>query len=244
MDFVKKKNDFLDMGQKVHPLGLRIGITQQHRSKWFANPKNYAENLLEDTFLRKTLQKDYPEARIIDIHIERKLDQIHVSVRSVNPGVFLNKKGEPLEKLRYRLEQKLESFRLSSWKRSSYPNIQRKPIKSTEPQIALHIKELTNLNDEAGYLAQFIVEQLEKRAPFRRAMRQGIQRIQRAKIPGVKIEISGRLNGAEIARTEWIREGRVPLQTLRANIDYSYQTAQTIYGILGVKVWLFRGEKV
>lgn len=232
------------MGQKVHPLGLRIGITQEHRSKWFSTPNNYAEKVLEDKFLRDFFEKQYKEAGITEIKIERKLEQIHIYISSVQPGFFLNKNGQNLEKLRSKLEQKLISFRNRSWRRSAYPKISETNTKKTLPKIALYINELTNPNDEATYLADFIVEQLEKRAPFRRAMRQGIQRVQRAKLPGVKIEISGRLNGAEIARTEWIREGRVPLQTLRADIDYSYKTAQTIYGILGVKVWLFRGEKV
>jgi len=230
------------MGQKVHPLGLRIGITQTHRSKWYASSKTYAENILEDHFIRNTLQKAYAEAGIMDIEIERKLDQIHINIQAIKPGVFIGKNSNGLEQLRTKLEQKLMSFRNRSWKRSMYPNLDKQ--NSVKPKIALHIHELTNPNAEADYLADFLVEQLEKRAPFRRAMRQGVQRVQRAKIPGVKIEISGRLNGAEIARTEWIREGRVPLQTLRADIDYSYRTAQTIYGILGIKVWLFRGEKV
>lgn len=232
------------MGQKVHPLGLRIGITQEHRSKWFSTSKNYANNVLEDHFIRNFLQTNFKESGFVDINIERKLDQIHINIRAIRPGVFMGKSGEGLEKLRFRLEKKLISFRNASLKNSSYPNLKTHLDNSPKPQIALHINELTNPNVEAGYLADFIVEQLEKRAPFRRAMRQGIQRVQRAKIPGVKIEVSGRLNGAEIARTEWVREGRVPLQTIRADIDYSYKTAQTIYGILGVKVWLFRGEKV
>lgn len=232
------------MGQKVHPLGLRIGITQEHRSKWFSHSKHYANQVLEDYYIRTFLEKNYKEAGFVDINIERKLDQIHIQIRAVRPGFFLGKDTDGLEKLRYKLEQKLMSFRNRSLKTSSYPNLKTHLTNLAKPQIALHINELTNPNLEAKYLADFIVEQLEKRAPFRRAMRQGIQRVQRSKVPGVKIEISGRLNGAEIARTEWVREGRVPLQTLRADIDYSYKTAQTIYGILGVKIWLFRGEKV
>lgn len=232
------------MGQKVHPLGLRIGITQEHRSTWFSNSKNYPNQILEDHFIRSFLGKTYKEAGCVDINIERKLDQIHINIRAIEPAAFLGKSGDGLEKLRYRLEKKLVSFRGSSLRNASSPNLKMGFENLPKPQLILKINELTNPNGEAAYLANFIVEQLEKRAPFRRAMRQGIQRVQRAQIPGVKIEVSGRLNGAEIARTEWVREGRVPLQTLRADIDYSYKTAQTIYGILGVKVWLFRGEKV
>jgi len=232
------------MGQKVHPLGLRLGITQEHRSKWYSSQKNYANLVLEDFYIRNFLQKTYKESGIVDITIDRKLDQVQITIKAVRPGLFLGKNNENLEKLRYKLEQKLYSFRNRSLKKSQYASLFVNTVRKTKPQVAVFVSELTNPNMEAGYLADYIVEQLEKRVPFRRAMRQAIQRIQRAKIPGVKIEISGRLNGAEIARTEWVREGRVPLQTLRADIDYSYKTAQTIYGILGVKVWLFRGEIV
>ena len=231
------------MGQKVNPLGLRLGITKDHLSKWFAEPKAYANFVLEDNFLRTYIESNYKDAGAADIQIERKLEQIHIYIRAARPGLFLGKDGESLEKLRYRLELKLKSFRSRSAKRSDYP-IVLNPNNISKPKIALHINELSNPNIEASYLADFVVEQLEKRAPFRRAMRQAIQRAQRANLPGIKIEVSGRLNGAEIARTEWVREGRVPLHTLRADIDYSYKTAQTIYGILGVKVWVFRGEKV
>jgi len=167
------------MGQKVHPLGLRIGITQTHRSKWYASSKTYAENILEDHFIRNTLQKAYAEAGIMDIEIERKLDQIHINIQAIKPGVFIGKNSNGLEQLRTKLEQKLMSFRNRSWKRSMYPNLDKQ--NSVKPKIALHIHELTNPNAEADYLADFLVEQLEKRAPFRRAMRQGVQRVQRAK---------------------------------------------------------------
>ena len=232
------------MGQKVNPLGLRLGITKDHYSQWFADPKTYSSYVLEDNFLRKFIETEYKEAGSVDIQIERKLEQIYLHIRAARPGLFLGKDGDSLDKLRYRLEQKLTSYRSRALRRSYYPTISQPVPGFAKPKIALHINELENPNQEAGYLADFVVEQLETRAPFRRAMRQAVQRAERANITGIKIEVSGRLNGAEIARTEWVREGRVPLHTLRADIDYSYKTAQTIYGILGVKVWLFRGEKV
>jgi small subunit ribosomal protein S3 len=229
------------MGQKVHPLGFRIGITQEHKSKWFAGNNDYANSILEDQFLRNFLDQTYKDAGIIEINIERKLDQIQISIQAARPGIFLGQDSGSLDKLRYRLEQKLTSFRNRSLNRSAYPNSNRNTQK---PSIALNINEIENPNLEAAFLADFLIEQLEKRAPFRRAIRQAVQRAERANVLGIKIAVSGRLNGAEIARTEWVREGRVPLQTLRADIDYVSKTAQTIYGILGIKIWIFRGEKV
>lgn len=249
------------MGQKTHPLGFRLGVTQNHRSIWFGNSKNYASYLLEDCFLREFIQKEFSEAGIVKIGISRKLEQIRVEIYAARPGIFLGttknpanqannqststSSTNPLERLRERLEAKLTSFRQRSIRRSTYP-IDMKTVTLTNTakkvQLSIQVNEVTHPDLEATFLADLVVEQLEKRVPFRRAMKQAIQRAQRANAQGIKIEVSGRLNGAEIARTEWIREGRVPLQTLRADIDYSYKTAQTIYGILGVKVWVFCGE--
>jgi small subunit ribosomal protein S3 len=231
------------MGQKTHPLGFRLGVTQSHRSTWFSDSKSYSSYLLEDSFIRKFVQKEFSEAGIVKISIYRKLEQIRVEIYAVRPGIFLGgnegsgKSSQPLETLRSRLEAKLTSYRKRSRRRSDYA------VDTTnfgDLQLSLQINEVTAPDLEATFLADVVVEQLEKRIPFRRAMKQAIQRAERANAKGIKIEVSGRLNGAEIARTEWIREGRVPLQTLREDIDYSYKTAHTIYGILGVKVWVSR----
>lgn len=228
------------MGQKTHPLGFRLGVTQTQRSTWFGDSKNYSSYLLEDSFIRNFLQKEFSEAGIVKVCIYRKLEQTRVEVYAVRPGVFLGSNQSSLEALRTRLEAKLTSYRQRSPRRSDYAM---DPAKTSmgKLQLSIQINEVTAPDLEANFLADVVVEQLQKRVPFRRAMKQAIQRAQRADAKGVKIEVSGRLNGAEIARTEWIREGRVPLQTLRADIDYSYKTAQTLYGILGVKVWVSRG---
>nr|YP_010199438.1 ribosomal protein S3 [Gracilariopsis tenuifrons]AXF36194.1 ribosomal protein S11 [Gracilariopsis tenuifrons]UAD89296.1 ribosomal protein S3 [Gracilariopsis tenuifrons] len=210
------------MGQKTHPLGFRIGITQKHKSSWFSNMKLYSKLAQEDYIIRNYIENELNNASIALLHIDRKVDQIEVQIHTARPGIILGKMGHGLDNLRKDLQNKLK--------------------KNT--QIRINLIEIPDPDKEATLIAEFIAQQLEKRIAFRRAIRQAIQRSQKAKNQGIKIQISGRLNGAEIARSEWIREGRVPLQTLRANIDYAYKTAQTIYGILGVKVWLFKGESV
>lgn len=210
------------MGQKTHPLGFRIGITQQHRSSWFANKKKYPLLLQEDYNIRSHIQNKLKTANISKIHINRKVDQIEINIETARPGIVLGRMGAGIDNLRKELISKLKS------------NI----------KIRINVIEITDPDTQATLIAEFITQQLEKRIAFRRAVRQGVQRSQKANIEGIKIQISGRLNGAEIARSEWVREGRVPLQTLRADIDYSYKIANTIYGILGVKVWLFKGEKL
>ena len=208
------------MGQKTHPLGFRINITQKHRSHWFSNSKDYKELLKEDHTIREYIKKYLPFAHIIDLQISRKIDQLEIDIKTARPGVILGKSGNGINNLRQKIDQKLKNTR----------------------QIRINIIEVTEPDKEASIIADFIVQQLEKRVAFRRAVRQAIQRAQKANIQGIKIQVSGRLNGAEIARSEWVREGRVPLQTLRADIDYSYKRAQTIYGVLGIKIWLFKGE--
>nr|YP_010195991.1 ribosomal protein S3 [Gracilaria bursa-pastoris]UAD83388.1 ribosomal protein S3 [Gracilaria bursa-pastoris] len=210
------------MGQKTHPLGFRIGITQKHSSSWFSNIKSYAKLAQEDDQIRNLIEKQLNNASITLIHIDRKVDQIQVQIHTARPGVILGKMGSGIEDIRKNLENTLKK----------------------RAQIRINLIEITDPDKEAALIAEFIVHQLEKRIAFRRVIRQAIQRSQKAKNQGVKIQVSGRLNGAEIARSEWVREGRVPLQTLRAHIDYSYKTAHTIYGILGIKVWLFKGEKI
>nr|YP_009106279.1 ribosomal protein S3 [Interfilum terricola]AIT95134.1 ribosomal protein S3 [Interfilum terricola] len=219
------------MGQKIHPLGFRLGIIQKHRSQWFAKSINYPKLILEDNFLRKIILKKFKDAGIIELSIQRKLDQISIDIKTARPGIILGRDGDGLEILQKYLENQIKKYRSKT-----LINLE------NSIQIALHITELSSPDSHAAFIAEYLVEQLEKRIPFRRAVRQAIQRAQRARIQGIKIQISGRLNGAEIARSEWVREGRVPLQTLRADIDYSYKTAKTIYGLLGIKVWIFRGE--
>lgn len=226
------------MGQKIHPLGFRLGITQKHKSQWFIKDKEYSQLAIEDFFLRKLLFRKFLEAGITDISIQRKLDQIQIEIQAARPGVIVGREGTGLEELRKELEKKLKIYR----KENFYFYQKTFPDGFQLPQVALHVTKLVNPDLEAAFLADFVVEQIEKRVPFRRAVKQTIQRAQRARIKGIKIQVSGRLNGAEIARSEWVREGRVPLQTLRADIDYSYRTAKTIYGIIGIKVWIFKGE--
>lgn len=208
------------MGQKIHPLGFRLGITQAHRSHWFAKAAEYPQLFLEDLEIRQHIESKYKEAGIARLEIQRKADRIEISLKTAKPGILVGRSGTGIETLRKELQEKLLNRR----------------------QISIHVSEIANPDAESSLLAEFIVQQLEKRTPFRRAVRQAIQRAQRAGVEGIKVQVSGRLNGAEIARSEWIREGRVPLHTIRADIDYSYSRAQTIYGVLGVKVWIFKGE--
>lgn len=227
------------MGQKINPLGFRLGITQKHRSQWFVKDSQYSQLTVEDFFLRKKIFSVFAEAGITEIGIQRKLDQIQIEIRTARPGILVGRDGSRLEELRKNLEKQLKKFRSNNFYFYRVPF----PGKIETPQIAIHVKKLSNPDLEAGFIADFLVEQMEKRIPFRRAIKQAIQRVQRVRVKGIKIQVSGRLNGAEIARSEWIREGRVPLQTLKANLDYSYRTAKTIYGIIGIKVWIFKGEK-
>ena len=208
------------MGQKTHPLGFRINITQQHKSSWCSKKQQYSQLLKEDYLIRQYIYAKLKAASIVNIQINRKVDQIEIEIKTARPGIILGKIGAGIENLRNEISQKLQH----------------------KQQIRINVIEITEPDREAPIIAEFITQQLEKRVAFRRAMRQAIQRAQKAHIQGIKIQVSGRLNGAEIARSEWVREGRVPLQTLRANIDYSYKRAQTIYGVLGIKVWLFKGE--
>lgn len=210
------------MGQKIHPIGFRLGITQQHRSRWFADTKHYPELLQEDHKIRQYVEKNLSNAGISGIRIQRKADQIDLEIHTARPGVVVGRGGSGIESLRTGLQQALGNNR----------------------QIRINVIEVTRVDAEAELIGEYITQQLERRVSFRRVVRQAIQRAQRADVEGIKIQVSGRLNGAEIARTEWTREGRVPLHTLRANIDYSYRTAKTIYGILGVKVWIFKGEVI
>ncbi len=209
------------MGQKIHPTGFRLGITQEHRSRWFSDPKRYPELLQEDHKIRHLVQKKLSSAGISEVRIERKADQIDLEVRTARPGVVVGRGGQGIESLRADLQKELGG---------------------TDRQIRINVVEVARVDADAALIAEYIAQQLERRVSFRRVVRQAIQRAQRAGIEGIKIQVSGRLNGAEIARPEWTREGRVPLHTLRADIDYAYTIAKTIYGTLGIKVWVFKGE--
>ncbi|WP_008312956.1 30S ribosomal protein S3 [Leptolyngbya sp. PCC 6406] len=209
------------MGQKIHPTGFRLGVIQEHRSRWYADGQRYPELLQEDYRIRQYVEKNLSNAGISDVRIERKAEQIDLEVRTARPGVVVGRGGSGIEALRVGLQQVLQD---------------------SSRQIRINVVEVTRVDADAPLVAEYIVQQLERRVAFRRVVRQTLQRSQRAGVEGIKIQVSGRLNGAEIARTEWTREGRVPLHTLRADVDYSYRTAQTTYGVLGVKVWIFRGE--
>ena len=208
------------MGQKIHPLGFRLRITQDHRSSWFADKKNYPSILEEDYKIRTHINKDLGSAGISKIEINRKSDQIELEIHSSRPGIIVGRSGSGIEKLKEDLTK----------------------IVATDSKIRINVTELKNMDADANLIGEFIAQQLEKRVAFKRATRQAIQKAQRANVQGIKVQVSGRLNGAEIARSEWVREGRVPLQTLRADIDYATKEALTTYGKLGIKVWVFNGE--
>jgi len=209
------------MGQKVHPIGFRIGVTQTHRSQWFAKPKDYAKLVEEDLVIREFVERRLPEAGISRINISRQVDRLEIEFFTARPRALVGAKGETLTQIRDEIKAKLPETR----------NVALCVTKTQQPEM------------DAICIAENIAEQLEKRTPFRRTMRQAIMRARKAGAEGIKVQISGRLNGAEIARHEWAREGRVPLHTLRADIDYATARAQTLYGILGIKVWVCKGEK-
>jgi small subunit ribosomal protein S3 len=210
------------MGQKINPIGFRLGITQEHRSRWYADSRRYPEVLKEDYAIRKYIEKDttLSTAGISQVRIERKAEQIELEIHTARPGVVVGRQGSGIETLRLGLQKKLGNDR----------------------QIRINVIEIAKVDADASLIAEFIAQQLSRRVSFRRVVRQAIQRAQRAEVKGIKIQVGGRLNGAEIARTESAREGSVPLHTLRADIDYACKTADTTYGILGIKVWVFKGE--
>jgi small subunit ribosomal protein S3 len=210
------------MGQKTHPLGFRLGITQQHKSMWYANLNQYANILKEDDKIRTYLENIAKTNSISNVQINRNglNDQIQLNIETGKPGILVGDLGNGLENLLTNIKKKLPSNR----------------------QLTINILEVEKVDLNASLLANLVAEQLEKRIAFRRAIREALQRAQKQNVNGIKIQVSGRLNGAEIARSEWIREGRVPLQTLRADIDYATTEANTIYGVLGIKVWLFKSE--
>ena len=208
------------MGQKVHPTGIRLGIVKDHNSVWYADSKNYARQLITDLEVRQYIEKALDNASVSRILIERPAQTARITISTARPGIVIGKKGEDVDKLRKDLTARM-----------GVP-------------VSINIEEIRKPDLDAKLVAQNVAQQLERRVMFRRAMKRAVQNALRQGAEGVKIQVSGRLGGAEIARSEWYREGRVPLHTLRADIDYATYEASTTYGIIGVKVWIFKGEVI
>lgn len=205
------------MGQKTHPLGFRLGVIKNWRSRWYAG-RNFADVLHEDLRLRRYIKERLYHSGVSRIDIERKADQVRIIISTARPGIIIGKKGSEVEKLRSELSG------------------------LTKKEIRLDIEEVRKAETDAQLVAENIAQQLERRVAFRRAMKKAVQSALRLGAQGVKVACAGRLAGAEIARSEWYREGRVPLHTLRADIDFGLATAKTTYGVIGVKAWVFHGE--
>ena len=210
------------MGQKVHPTGFRLGTTEQWRSRWYAD-KNYAETLGNDLAIRKFLTKRLERAALSRVDIERAGDKVQVTILTARPGIVIGKKGAEIDKIRHELEE---------------------VAGVAQGQIKVDVIEIKRPELDANLVAQSIAEQLEGRVAFRRAMRKSVQSAMKSGAKGIRFQCSGRLNGAEMGRREWYREGRVPLHTLRAVIDYGEAVASTTMGACGVKVWIYHGEKL
>ena len=206
------------MGQKVNPIGMRLGVNRTWESRWYAAKGEYAGLLHEDLKIRDTLMRDLRQAGVARVVIERPHKKCRVTIHSARPGVIIGKKGADIEKLKTKIS------------------------KMTDSEVVVNIVEVRKPEVDAQLVAESIAQQLERRVGFRRAMKRAVQSAMRLGALGIRINCGGRLGGAEIARTEWYREGRVPLHTLRANIDYGVAEAMTAYGICGVKIWIFKGE--
>src|SRR5512141_1593581 len=206
------------MGQKIHPTGFRLAVTRNWSSRWYANTKNYGATLGEDIRVREYLKRKLSHASVAKVTIERPAKNARITIHSARPGVVIGKKGEDIETLRADLRKMMGG------------------------EVGLNIEEIRKPEVDAQLVADSIAQQLEKRIMFRRAMKRAMQNAMRLGAQGIKIMCAGRLNGIEIARTEWYREGRVPLHTLRADIDYGLSEAKTTYGVIGIKVWVFKGE--
>ena len=206
------------MGQKVNPNGMRLGIFKDFNAKWYADKTEYSKFLIQDLKVRELLEKKLKNAAVSEITIERPAQNINVIIHTARPGIVIGKKGEDIDRMRKTISQ------------------------MTGLPTQVSVEEVRKPEVDSQLVADGICQQLEKRVMFRRAMKRSVQSAMRAGAQGVKVMISGRLNGAEIARSEWYREGRVPLHTLRADIDYATSEALTTYGIIGVKVWIFKGE--
>ena len=208
------------MGQKVHPIGIRLGIVKDHTSVWYADSKNYAKQLINDLETRAYIEKTLENASVSRVVIERPAQTARITIHTARPGIVIGKKGEDVDKLRKDLTERM-----------GVP-------------VHINIEEVRKPDLDAKLVAQNVGQQLERRVMFRRAMKRVVQNAMRQGAEGIKVQVGGRLGGAEIARTEWYREGRVPLHTLRADIDYATYEAATTYGILGIKVWIFKGEVI
>ncbi len=206
------------MGQKIHPTGFRLSVTRNWGSRWYANKKHFGPTLMQDIKIREYLKKKLSHASVAKVTIERPAKNARITIHSARPGIVIGKKGEDIETLRTDLRRMMGG------------------------DVGLNIEEIRKPEIDAQLISDSIAQQLEKRIMFRRAMKRAIQNAMRLGAQGIKIMSSGRLNGIEIARTEWYREGRVPLHTLRADIDYGFAEARTTYGVIGIKVWIFKGE--
>ncbi|RDI95846.1 30S ribosomal protein S3 [Meiothermus sp. QL-1] len=207
------------MGNKIHPIGLRLGITRDFESRWYAGKKTYAKVLAEDRMIRELIEKELQPAGLARIDIERAADNVAITVHAARPGVVIGRGGETIKRLRELLQSKFPGR-----------------------TVALNVQEVPNPNLSAPLVAQRVAEQIERRFAVRRSIKQAVQRVMEAGAKGAKVIVSGRIGGAEQARVEWAAEGRVPLHTLRANIDYGTARAETTYGSLGVKAYIFLGE--
>jgi small subunit ribosomal protein S3 len=209
------------MGQKVNPIGIRLGITRDWGSKWYASTRNFPAYINSDHLVREFLYKKLKDASVSRVSIERAARKANITIHTARPGIVIGKKGEDIEKLRVQVAEMMGM-----------------PV----TDVRLNISEIRKPELDAKLVAEGIAQQLEKRVMFRRAMKRAVTNTMRSGALGIKVRVSGRLNGAEIARTEWTREGRIPLHTFRADIDYGLAEAKTTYGVIGVKAWIFKGE--
>ena len=209
------------MGQKVNPIGIRLGITRDWSSRWFADSKSFPSHVLTDWKVREFLKQKLAEASVSRVHIERAARKANITIHTARPGMVIGKKGEDIEKLR------VEAAGM---------------MKMPVTDVRINIAEIRKPELDATLVAESIAQQIEKRVMFRRAMKRAVMNTMRSGALGVKVRIAGRLNGAEISRSEWVREGRIPLHTFRADIDYGTAEARTTYGVIGIKVWVFKGE--
>ena len=209
------------MGQKVHPTGIRLGIVKDWTSKWYADSKSFADYISADHEIRVYIKNKLKDASVSKITIERPANKVNITIHTARPGIVIGKKGEDIEKLRLEVS---------------------KMIGMAIQDVRINISEVRKPELDAQLVAEGIAQQLERRVMFRRAMKRAVTNTMRVGAEGIKVKVGGRLNGAEIARSEWYREGRVPLHTLRADIDYGTAEARTTYGVIGVKVWIFKGE--
>ncbi len=207
------------MGQKVNPYGFRLGITTDWKSRWFADRQEYADNVIEDWKIRDYLLSELPHAAISRVEVERTRERLRVDVHTARPGIVIGRRGSEADRLRTGLT-----------------------AISGNPKVQLNIQEIKQPELDAALIAQGVADQLAGRVAFRRAMKRAVQNAQKAGALGIRVQCSGRLGGSEMARTEWYREGRVPLHTLRADVDYGFREAKTTYGRIGVKVWLYKGD--